>query len=195
MLILIGFAWEIYNGVPIVGVRNIDMPALIAAGAIIPHIPQTGEWWRLVSAMFIHIGLLHLLFNTWALYQLGGLFEMMFGTKRFIYTYAVTGIVASFASVLFTRSIAAGASGAIFGILGALIIAIRRSPRWRNENWTRGLVQQLLFWAGLNIFLGFSYPGIDNAAHLGGFAAGLIAGLVPHDVPPPPPREMIIDHQ
>lgn len=172
-----------------------DLIGLIHSGAIVPDIPQTGQWWRLVTAMFLHIGLLHLLFNGWALYQLGALFEMMFGTQRFLIVYVVAGIVASFASVLFTRSLAAGASGAIFGILGALIVAIRRSPRWRNESWTKGLVQQLLFWAGLNIFLGFSYPGIDNAAHLGGFVTGMIAGFIPHDTPPPPPREMIIDHE
>lgn len=171
------------------------MIGLFHAGAIFPDIPQTGQWWRLVTAMFIHIGLLHLLVNSWALYQLGALFEMMFGTTRFLFTYAVTGVVASFASVLFTRSIAAGASGAIFGILGALIVAIRRSPRWRNESWTKGLVQQLIFWAGLNIFLGFSVAFIDNAAHLGGFITGLVAGLIPHDVPPPPPRDLVIDHE
>jgi rhomboid protease GluP len=194
VLILIGFAWEIYNGVPPVGVGREDLMALIRSGSIDPFIVETGEWWRLVTAMFLHIGLLHLLFNSWALYQLGGLFELMFGARRFLTIYFVSGIVASLASVLFTRSIAAGASGAIFGILGALIVAIRRSPRWRHESWTRGLVQQLLFWAALNVFLGFTVPGIDNAAHIGGMITGMIFGLVPHGAPPPPPSGMVIEH-
>jgi rhomboid protease GluP len=194
VLILIGFAWEIYNGVPPVGVGRDDLMALIRSGSIDPFIIETGEWWRLVTAMFLHIGLLHLLFNSWALYQLGSLFEFMFGTRRFLTIYFVSGIMASLASVIFTRSIAAGASGAIFGILGALIVAIRRSPRWRHESWTRGLVQQLLFWAALNVFLGFSVPGIDNAAHIGGMITGMIFGLLPHGAPPPPPSSVVIDH-
>lgn len=179
---------------PIANVTQADLPDLLRAGALTPSVPMTGEWWRLVSAMFLHIGLLHLIFNSWAFYQLGGLFETLFGTGRLVVTFFASGIIASIASLAFTRELSAGASGAIFGILGALIVALKRSPRWRNDRWSRSIVQQLLFWAGLNIFLGFSVDFIDNAAHLGGFAAGMLAGLMPHHEPPPPPSEMIIEH-
>jgi rhomboid protease GluP len=166
---------------------------LYSLGAIVPDLFAKGEYWRLLAAMFLHIGFLHLFLNLWALYQLGGVFEMLFGSPRFAATYFASGLVASTASALFTNGLAAGASGAIFGILGALIVSIRRSPRFRNAAWGKGLVQQLLFWAGINIVIGFTMPGIDNAAHIGGFITGLLLGLQPHRVPPPPPNEMVID--
>lgn len=167
---------------------------LVRIGAIVPWMMQEQEYWRLVTAMFIHIGILHLFLNVWALYQLGSVFEIMFGSGRFLLTYFVSGIVASLASALLPpAAVAAGASGAIFGILGALIFSIKRSPLWRHQPWTRGFTQQLLFWAGINVFIGFTFPGIDNAAHIGGFIAGLLLGLIPHKVPPPPPRSVTIE--
>lgn len=170
-----------------------QIPVLVGLGAIIPDLFARGEYWRLLAAMFLHIGILHLALNLWALYQLGGVFEMLFGSSRFAVTYLVSGLAASVASAFFTDGVAAGASGAIFGILGALILSIRRSPRFRHAPWGRGLVQQLVFWAGINIVIGFTMPGIDNAAHIGGFVAGLLLGLQPHRVPPPPPNEIVID--
>lgn len=166
---------------------------LTRLGALDSELVRAGEFWRLFTSLFLHIGLLHLLLNVWALYQLGAVFEMMFGSPRFLFTYFGSGLAASAASAFFTDGISAGASGAIFGILGALITGIRRSPRWRHQPWTQSLVKQLLGWAALNVIIGFTVPGIDNAAHFGGFIAGLLFGLVPHRVPPPPPRESIID--
>ncbi|MGH9456741.1 MAG: rhomboid family intramembrane serine protease [Thermoanaerobaculia bacterium] len=170
-----------------------EIPVLVSLGAIVPGLFERGEYWRLLAAMFLHIGFLHLAVNLWALYQLGGVFELLFGSRRFALTYFGSGLVASIASAMLTRGVAAGASGAIFGILGALILAIRRSPRFRHAAWSRGLVQQLVLWAGINIVIGFTVPGIDNAAHIGGFVTGLLLGLVRHDVPPPPPGEMVIE--
>ena len=192
--IVIVFIAEIMSGIPAVGVgsnpRSIWM--LARMGAITPDVLESGQLWRLVTAMFLHIGLLHLLLNLWALFQLGSLFEAMFGSLRFTITYFISGVIASLSSAIFTDSFSAGASGAIFGILGALIVSIKRSPLWRNEAWTRGLIQQLIGWAVLNVIIGFT-PGIDNAAHIGGFLAGLILGLLPHRVPPPPPQSAIVD--
>lgn len=188
-VIVVVFAFEWMAG----GTQN---PAvLVAMGAIIPNTLESGQLWRLVAAMFLHIGILHLTLNLWALYQLGGVFELLFGSKRFALVYFVSGLTASLSSALFTRGIAAGASGAIFGVLGALIISIRRSPRFRNAGWSSGLVQQLMLWAGINIVIGFMVPGIDNAAHIGGFIAGLVLGFIPHRVPPPPPSDMIVEAQ
>ncbi len=186
-VIVVVFGFEMVAG----GSKNTQV--LYALGAIVPDLFATGQYWRLLAAMFLHIGFLHLFLNLWALYQLGGVFEMLFGSKRFALTYFVSGIAASVASAMFTNGLAAGASGAIFGILGALIVAIRRSPRFRHAPWGRGLVQQLVFWAAINIVIGFTAPGIDNAAHIGGFLAGLLLGFQPHRVAPPPPNEMVID--
>lgn len=192
--ILVYFVLEIISGVPAFGVTDAAGPALVSVGAIIPGMLQNHDYWRLLAAMFIHIGLLHLALNLWALFQLGYVFEMMFGSVRFALTYFASGLIASVASAYFAHGISAGASGAIFGIIGALIFAIRRSPVWRHQPWTKSLVRQLVGWAALNVVIGFSMPGIDNAAHLGGFAAGLLLGLIPHNAPPPPPRTLVIEH-
>jgi rhomboid protease GluP len=193
--ILIMFAGELATGIAPFNLQQDDLVRLEQMGAINSTIAFRGEWWRLLAAMFLHVGLLHLLLNTWALFQLGYLFEMIFGTGRFLLTYFAAGLIASYASFLNISpfGLSAGASGAIFGILGALIVALRRSPVWRHEPWARGLIRQLMGWAAINIFIGFTFPAIDNAAHLGGFIAGIALGFLPHRVPPPPPRTMVVD--
>lgn len=169
--------------------------SLIARGAVIPHLIANGELWRLVTAMFLHASWLHWAVNSWALYQLGMLYEAMFGSKRFALIYFASGIIASIASSLNIESASVGASGAIFGVLGAFIFSIRRSPQWRNEPWTKGLLGQLMFFAVLNLYIGFSVPFIDNTAHIGGLVTGLLLGLMPHRVPPPPPGRSVVDVQ
>ncbi|HSP15881.1 MAG TPA: rhomboid family intramembrane serine protease [Thermoanaerobaculia bacterium] len=166
---------------------------LVQMGAIIPGLLQRHEYWRVVTAMFLHGNVLHWAANCWALYQLGMLFEVMFGSLRFLVTYFVTGICASVASSMFTHGASVGASGAILGILGAFIFSIRRSPQWRHEPWTRSLIAQLMFWGVLNIILGFSVAYIDNVAHIAGLVSGLLLGFIPHRVPPPPPGRSVID--
>jgi rhomboid protease GluP len=168
---------------------------LVQMGAIIPDLWQRHEYWRLVAAMFLHGGWLHWLANSWALFQLGSLYEAMFGSVRFAVFYFVTGLCASIASSLYTHDASVGASGAILGILGAFIFSIRRSPRWRHEPWTKGLISQLAFWALVNIALGFSVKMIDNVAHIAGLTSGLLLGLIPHRVPPPPPSNTIVEVQ
>src|SRR3954471_19734177 len=166
---------------------------LVQLGAIIPELWQRHEYWRLVAAMFLHANLLHWAAHSWALFQLGSLYEVMFGSVRFATIYFVTGLCASIASSLNPNHFSVGASGAILGILGAFIFSIRRSPQWRHEPWTRGLTQQLVFWAAVNIVLGFSIRQIDNTAHIAGLISGLLLGLIPHRVPPPPPSSTVID--
>ena len=172
-----------------------DDATLVQMGSIMPisYIVANGEYWRWFTGMFLHGGFVHLAANCWALYQLGMLFEVMFGTPRFLLVYFVTGLCASIASSWFTHGPSVGASGAILGILGAFIFSIRRSPQWRHEPWTKSLLSQLIFWAILNIVLGFSITYIDNAAHIAGLATGLLMGFLPHRVPPPPPSRGVID--
>ncbi|HEY3055913.1 MAG TPA: rhomboid family intramembrane serine protease [Thermoanaerobaculia bacterium] len=172
-----------------------DDNALVQMGAIVPGMLQRHQYWRIFTAMFLHGGVIHWAANSWALYQLGLLYEVMFGSMRFLLIYFVTGACASIASSLFTHGPSVGASGAILGILGAFIFSIRRSPQWRHEPWTRGLLAQLIFWAALNIVLGFSVSYIDNVAHIAGLVSGLLLGFLPHRVPPPPPSRDVIDVQ
>ncbi len=169
-----------------------DDEKLVEMGAIVPGMLASHEYWRAVTAIFLHGGLLHWAVNSWALYQLGFLFESLFGSTRFAVTFFVTGIIASIASSL-SMHMSVGASGAIFGILGAFIFSLKGHPEWRNQPWTQSLIRQLVFWALVNIALGFSIKGIDNVAHLAGLGSGLLMGLIPHRVPPSPPGEAVID--
>jgi rhomboid protease GluP len=154
---------------------------LIRLGANHPGLVlQEGEWWRLVTSMFLHGGLAHLFLNGWALYQLGSLFESWLGSTRLVVTWFVSGIAGSLASILFTQSLSVGASGAIFGLLGALIAFLLRRRDALNAG-AKSLLGQLVLWAGINVVFGFSVPRIDNAAHLGGFAAGFLLGLILHE--------------
>jgi rhomboid protease GluP len=167
-------------------------------GAIQPRAIAHGQYWRLLTAMFLHGGLLHIVVNLIALFQLGRLYEAMFGTRRFVFIYFVTGLAASITSWqrLPDWGASVGASGAIFGVLGAFVFSIRRSPRWRHEKWAHNLVAQIIFWIVANIVISLRIPQIDVAAHIGGLVAGLILGaLLPHRVPPPPPSRTVVDVQ
>jgi len=162
-------------------------------GAIVPNLLANGDYRRLVVAMFLHGNIVHWLTNSIALLQLGALYEALFGTTRFIAIYFATGVCASIASAVFQRSISVGASGAIFGILGAFIFSVLRSPQYRHQPWTRSLVRQLVFWMAVNLIIGYSFPFIDNVAHITGMVTGLLLGFVPHRVPPPPPANVVVD--
>jgi rhomboid protease GluP len=192
--IAVVFVLEIAEG----GSENAQV--LYRLGANIPDTFAQGQWWRLVAAMFLHIGFLHLVLNGWALFQLGSLFEVLLGTMPMLGVYFVTGIASSLASVVFTHGLSAGASGAIFGLLGALVTFLLRHRRALMPS-GRSLLTQLLGWAALNVVMGFTTPGIDNAGHLGGCAVGLLLGLMlrgrplpmadslpPPPLPQPPPR-------
>jgi rhomboid protease GluP len=161
--------------------------------AVLAH----GQYWRLLSSMFLHGGWAHVLLNSWALYQIGALFELWLGAGRLLGTYFATGIAASLTSVLWNwrtggnpEQLSVGASGAIFGLIGALIAFLARR-RGRLNPAARSILSQLLFWAGINIFLLSNLGMIDNAAHIGGLVAGLGIGLLLHDpeplLPPQPP--------
>jgi rhomboid protease GluP len=188
VIIAIVYGYEVMTG------AYTSEAGMIRLGAIIPGLLQRGEYWRLVAAMFLHAGWLHWFVNSWALYQLGTLYETLFGSTRFALVYFVSGIIASIASSIHMQQGAGvGASGAIFGILGAFIFSIRRSPQYRNQPWTKSLISQLVFWMVVNIAIGFSFPMIDNTAHIAGLITGLLLGFLPQRVPPSPPGEMVID--
>jgi membrane associated rhomboid family serine protease len=136
----------------------------------------SSESWRLLAAMFVHINLLHIAFNMWALYSFGPLIEERYGKIRFLGLYLASGFLGSAFSLALNheQGIRAGASGAIFGILGAWIALFFRH---RHLSGARAQLQSLLFLVGINLFLGFSLSGrIDNYAHLGGLAGGLLIG-------------------
>ncbi|MCM2988873.1 rhomboid family intramembrane serine protease [Bacillus safensis] len=132
-----------------------------------------GEWWRLMTPMFLHIGLTHLLFNTFALWSVGAAVERIYGSGRFLLIYLISGIFGSIASFVFNTAIAAGASGAIFGCLGALLyLAISNRKLFFRTMGTNIIVIILI-----NLGIGFTVSGIDNAGHLGGLVGGFFTAL------------------
>lgn len=137
----------------------------------------TGEWWRLVTATFLHFGPLHLLFNTWALWSIGSLVERLFGHGRFGAIYAFAGVAGSLASVAWNPLVnSAGASGAVFGIIGAQLAFFTRGGHRLPAELVRAQRNSTLAFIAYSVTFGFIVPGIDNAAHLGGLATGFAAG-------------------
>lgn len=151
---------------------------LIAFGAKVNPLIDQGEVWRLFTAMFLHIGIFHLAVNSYSLYNVGSLLERFIGSARFIVVYILAGLCGSFASYLFSpRSISAGASGAIFGLLGALgvFFFLHRDLFGAAAN---RILMNIGVVALLNLSLGLRLSGIDNFAHMGGLLGGLIVGLL-----------------
>lgn len=135
------------------------------------------EYYRLVTSMFLHGGIAHLLFNMYALYILGDFIERVYGAKKYLAIYFVSGIVASIFSLYFSPVMGVGASGAIFGLLGAaLVFAYNEKDRIG-----KGLVTNIIVIILLNVFIGLSMSNIDIYAHFGGFIAGAILGLFFHN--------------
>ncbi|MDP9456024.1 MAG: rhomboid family intramembrane serine protease [Actinobacteria bacterium] len=150
-------------------------------GSLIPLCVAEGQPWRLVTSIFLHSGITHLLLNMLSLYFLGSFAEATFGRGRFFAMYGLSGIAGGLAYLywsVFTGAIAqpaVGASGAIFGLLGGVFgYAIRRGTFSARDP----VIGQLLFLTALNLFLGFSIPNVSNAAHLGGLAGGLVYGFL-----------------
>ncbi|HWV37833.1 MAG TPA: rhomboid family intramembrane serine protease [Vulgatibacter sp.] len=152
-----------------------DAQVLARLGAnYAPLVIGHGQWWRLVTSTLMHIGLLHLLVNGWALWQLGRLSEITFGRATTLALFVFTGVAGSFVT-LATVKLSAGASGALFGIEGALVAFFLRH-RDRLTPAGANLLKQLLGWSMAMIVFSFLVPGIDVLGHLGGFGAGLAAG-------------------
>jgi len=143
--------------------------------------PKTlhGEWWRLFASMFLHFNILHIGFNMWALANLGQLMERLVGNLGFLLLYLVSGLLGSVASVAWNPEVmSAGASGAVFGVGGALLgfLLLRRDSIPAAV--LVPLRNSMFSFIGYNVVFGFLVPGIDNAAHLGGLAAGIGCGLL-----------------
>lgn len=130
---------------------------------------ELGEYYRLLTAMFLHGGLMHIVFNMLILWQLGAVLEPYYGRGAFTALYLASGLAGGFASIGFNdpMTLSVGASGAIFGLMGAYAVILRRLGRPDT---------QVLVLIGINLVIGFVVPGIDWHAHVGGLVAGAIFG-------------------
>jgi membrane associated rhomboid family serine protease len=134
-------------------------------------IAQGGEWWRLFTSAFLHGSLIHIAFNMYVLFFLGPTLERILGHTRFIVLYLLSALGGSVASYWFSdlQTVSVGASGAIFGLMGALIVAGRR---------LRYDIKQVLFLLAVNVAIGFFSPGVDWRAHFGGLVVGAAVAAI-----------------
>ncbi len=152
----------------------------LAWGANFGPATQDGEWWRLGSAIFLHFGAIHLTLNLWALWDGGQLVERMYGHARFAGIYFASGLTGNLLSLVAHKGLAVsgGASGAIFGMYGALLIFLWRERRNLHSREFRWFFWGASGFATATLIFGFLITGIDNAAHIGGFLAGLLGGII-----------------
>jgi len=182
---IVVFGWMVFHGV---SAKDPTRDQLIHYGATNAYLILTGQWWRLLTATFVHVGLLHIATNMWCLWNLGLLGEPLLGPAGLIAVYLITGIAGNLLSLLFSVmardgvSVGAGASGAVFGIAGILIVLLSNKklpiPAFELNRLRRSVIQ----FAVLNLVLGIganftSIVRIDNHAHIGGFLSGLALGV------------------
>jgi rhomboid protease GluP len=166
--------------------QEFPMPESIQWGANVGALTFSGEWWRLLTNVFVHGGLLHIGFNMWCLWNLGALCESLYGRWSYATIYLICGIGASLASAAWNPYRASvGASGAIFGLAGALIAAFKLGEFSVPRAALSGTLRSLGAFVFYNLIFGFALPGIDNTAHIGGLVTGLIVGglvalIAPH---------------
>ena len=159
------------------GYLNMFSPSLAALRALgatgaVPW--QEGQWWTLFTAIYLHGGLLHILFNVLWIRQLGPAVEELYGPSRLVIVFTVAGAAGFVASNLLVYDFTIGASGSIFGLLGALVAFGQK----RGGTFGAMVLRQYGQWAVVLFVLGFLMPGVNNIAHAGGFVGGFAAGLM-----------------
>ncbi len=148
---------------------------IIKWGANFAPLTLSGDWWRLLSCVFVHIGIIHIAFNMYALLSVGSYLEPMLGKTRYIIAYLCTGVFASLASLWWhTEPVpSAGASGAIFGMYGVFLALLTTNIIPKQIR--KALLQSIAIFVGYNLLYGLK-SGIDNAAHMGGLLSGALIG-------------------
>jgi rhomboid protease GluP len=138
------------------------------------------EPWRLFSAMFLHAGAIHLAFNMWALWNVGSIAERFYGNTQFALIYLLSGLFGSLASLYFAArtAVSVGASGAIFGITGALLAAVLLKRDKLPAPLVASMRSSLFIFVGYSLFLGFTSGVVDNAAHIGGLVSGFVLAAI-----------------
>ncbi len=158
---------------------DMDVETLVDMGALYgPFTVLKSEWWRLFTAMFLHGGMTHLLMNMFSLYLIGRGAENYFDTKSYIAIYLFSGLLGGLVSLyVHPASVGVGASGAIFGVFGALA-GFFLAHRGQIAEHTKRFMKEFAIIIGINLVIGFSIPAVDVSAHLGGLIVGLIGGFV-----------------
>ena len=143
-------------------------------GAKVNDLISAGQYYRFVSCMFLHGGILHLAVNMYSLYAIGPMVEKVYGKVKYIAIYFVAGVCSSIFSYIFSTGVSVGASGAIFGLLGAvLVFAIKSKGKTGNV-----FIKNILSVIFVNILIGITLPNIDNFAHVGGLLGGIVISFL-----------------
>ena len=154
---------------------DIDIYTLIQMGAKVNVLINSGEIYRLLTSAFLHGGIIHIFFNMSALNIIGREVEAVYGSKRYIAIYVISALGGSVVSYLFKpNSISVGASGAIFGLLGAMLIFGLKERDKIGKQYMKNILETI----GLNVIIGITIPNIDNFAHLGGLILGAITSFI-----------------
>jgi rhomboid protease GluP len=154
-------------------------PAIDDLGANFGPLTMSGQWWRLVTYMFLHSGFIHIAFNMWCLWDLGALCESLYGRATFAAIYLITGVAGGVATIGWRPfGATVGASGAIFGLAGALVASFYLGEFSLPSSMIRGTLRSLAFFVVINVVLGGVFPGVDNACHIGGLISGAILGAL-----------------
>ncbi len=158
---------------------DINLKTLVDLGALYgPYVVLKGEWWRLVSAMFLHGGMTHILMNMVSLYIIGRGMELYFSKAAYISIYLFSGLIGGMVSLyMHPESVDIGASGAIFGVFGALA-GFFLAHRQQIASGGKEIMKDFMVILGLNLVMGLSIPSIDMSAHVGGLIIGFTGGFI-----------------
>lgn len=158
---------------------DIDINVLVVLGAKYNPLIDQGEIWRLLTCAFLHSGLLHIACNMYSLYIIGPQIEQIYGVIKYLIIYIASCITSSLLSYLMSpSSISVGASGGIFGLMGALLAFAIIERNKIQKKYMSSLIQIII----INLFIGLSIKNIDNFAHIGGLAGGMTVGYVMHKI-------------
>ena len=157
---------------------DMDMQILVDMGALFgPLTVLKGEWWRLLTAMFLHGGMTHLLMNMFSLYLVGRGAEMYFDIKSYLSIYFFSGVIGGLVSLyMHPVSVGVGASGAIFGVFGALA-GFFLAHKEKIASHSKAFMKDFSIIIAINLVIGLSIPSIDVSAHIGGLIVGFVGGF------------------
>jgi len=161
------------------GLFNVNPEVMIRLGTDFTPLTLGGQWWRLVTSIFLHFGFFHVALNMWALYVNGRVAERIFGNLPFLFIYLVAGVSGSVTSLLWHPFVnGAGASGAIFGVLGALLAFFARRDRGIPASVIKAQLTSTGIFVAYSLLNAARFQGIDNAAHIGGLISGFVMGFI-----------------
>lgn len=173
--LIIGICILLFLGMYIFGNGSTDIETLINFGAGYDVLIRNGEYYRLFTLMFLHIGIIHLLCNMYSLYVIGTEIENIYGKTKYLIIYIVSGLCGSLLGMAFSsNTVMAGASGAIFGLLGALLYFGHYYRTYLGVKVRNSVIPVIV----INLIIGFSIPGISNAAHIGGLIGGIFSSMM-----------------